>query len=204
MKPADGQRKWGGSPTHPLTSPRIITVGHGTTPATEFAELLHSAHITELIDVRTAPGSRRNPQFGKDEMQRWLPENNIAYSWEKRLGGFRKSPPDSPDVAIRHPSFRAYASHMRTDQIRTAITEVLARAAALEAPNALAIMCSETVWWRCHRRMIADYLTLIQGIEVQNLMPGPKLTAHSPMPAARIAPTDHGRELIYDVEPDLT
>jgi len=208
---------------------RIITVGHGTTPATDFAALLHQAGVVELVDVRTAPGSRRNPQFAKSEMERWLPEQNIGYRWDKRLGGWRKVEPDSPDTAVRHSSFRAYAGHMRTAEFRAGITDLLelaqqvqqqatqqrndegpspepdsaAGAPATESPNpAVAIMCSETVWWRCHRRMIADYLVLARDIPVHNLMPGGKLPAHSPMPAARLAAGPHGPELIYDVPDD--
>lgn len=186
------------------TAPQIITVGHGTTPSDEFADLLQQAGIETVVDVRTAPGSRRNPQFGKDALAQWLPEHGIDYRWEQRLGGFRKAAADSPDTAIRHPSFRAYAGHMRSEEFLAGITALLNQATETQKP--VAIMCSETVWWRCHRRMIADYLTLARGLEVQNLMPGTnagqrvaKLTPHSPMPAARVAETPAGPELIYDV-----
>lgn len=200
---------------------RIVTVGHGTTPATDFAALLHQAGVVELVDVRTAPGSRRNPQFAKSEMERWLPEQNIGYRWDKRLGGWRKVEPDSPDTAVRHPSFRAYAGHMRTAEFRAGITDLLELARKVQQqatknaegpspesktteaiPAAVAIMCSETVWWRCHRRMIADYLVFARKIPVRNLMPGGKLPAHSPMPAARVTAGPHGLELIYDVPDD--
>lgn len=179
--------------------PKIVTVGHGTTPAPEFAALLHQASVTELIDVRTAPGSRRNPQFAQAEMQHWLPENKIGYRWEQRLGGWRKVAPDSPDIEIRHPSFRAYAGHMRSSEFLAGIADVLDLAQHIS--GAVALMCSETVWWRCHRRMIADYLVLVRELPVHNLMPGGKLPAHSPMPAARVTSGPAGPELIYDVPP---
>lgn len=179
-------------------------MGHGTAPSEQFADLLQQAHISALVDVRTAPGSRRNPQFGKDALAQWLPEHGIDYRWDKRLGGFRKVADDSPDTAVRHPSFRAYAGYMRTEEFLAGITALLDQATRAEKP--VAIMCSETVWWRCHRRMIADYLTLARKLNVYNLMPGTKageqiakLTLHSPMPAARVAETPAGPELIYDV-----
>lgn len=187
------------------SSPRIITIGHGTTPQDEFAQLLHQAGVQHLVDVRTAPGSRRNPQFAKDALAQWLPENDIGYRWEQRLGGWRKLAPDSPDIAVRHPSFRAYAGHMRTPEFRAGIADLLALA---QQHTAVAIMCSETVWWRCHRRMIADYLVLIEKIAVLDLLPGTrsgtkhpvaKLTAHPPMPAARVHAGEYPDDyLFYD------
>src|SRR5690625_3553589 len=129
-------------------------------------------------------------------MERWLPEQNIGYRWDKRLGGWRKVAPDSPDTAVRHPSFRAYAGHMRSPEFLAGIADLLDL--ATNAQGAVAIMCSETVWWRCHRRMIADYLVLACELPVHNLMPGGKLTPDSPMPAARVAPGPTGPELIYD------
>lgn len=193
------------SANNPQTTPRVITIGHGTAPESEFAALLHDASVKELVDVRTAPGSRRNPQFAQDNLARWLPENHIGYRWDQRLGGWRKLAPGSPDTAVRHPSFRAYAGHMRTAEFRAGITDLLRLA---RDRGTVAVMCSETVWWRCHRRMIADYLALIEKIEVLDLLPGPKsgsaqpaakLRPHPPMPAARVSAGEHGPELIYDV-----
>ena len=180
--------------------PQIITVGHGTTESEEFAALLHQANVVELVDVRTAPGSRRNPQFAKTAMEQWIPEHDIGYRWDKRLGGWRKLAPDSPDTEVRHASFRAYAGHMRSPEFLAGIADLLDLGRA--AKGAVAVMCSETVWWRCHRRMIADYLVLARQLPVHNLMPGGKLPAHAPMPAARVAAGPNGPQLIYDVPPD--
>ena len=124
-------------------SVRLLTVGHGTASQAEFAELLTEAGIQALVDVRIAPGSRKFPHFGKDLMAEWLPKAGIRYRWERRLGGFRKLPPESPDTALRNDSFRAYASYMRSDDFRAAAAALVDEAS--DVPTA--IMCSETLWW---------------------------------------------------------
>lgn len=123
-------------------------------------------------------------------MARWLPEGGIAYHWERRLGGWRRVKGDSPDVGLRVESFRSYAGYMRTQEFRTAIDELL----AVAVEQQVAIMCAETVWWRCHRRMIADYLTLVRGVEVRHLMHDGKRRPHRPIPEARV----DGDVLVYD------
>jgi uncharacterized protein (DUF488 family) len=169
---------------------RLLTVGHGTAGQAEFAELLAGAGIQALVDVRIAPGSRKFPHFGKDQLPQWLPAAGVAYRWEKRLGGFRKLPPDSPDVALRNDSFRAYAAYMRSAEFSAALDDLMTQAA--EQP--VVIMCSETVWWRCHRRLIADHALLLDGADVRHLMPGGKLAPHRPTSGVRVA----GNELVYD------
>ncbi|THJ68793.1 DUF488 domain-containing protein [Arthrobacter echini] len=171
-----------------------MTVGHGTASQEAFADLLQQAGVRALVDVRIGPGSRKFPHFGKDSLEQWLPAVGIAYRWEKDLGGFRKLLPDSPDVVLRNESFRAYAGYMRSDEFTAALTALLAQAA--ETPTA--IMCSETVWWRCHRRLIADNAALLRGTTVQHLMPGGKLTVHPPTQGVRVA----GEELVYDAQPE--
>jgi uncharacterized protein (DUF488 family) len=143
-----------------------------------------------LVDVRIAPGSRKFPHFGKDLLGEWLPAAGVAYRWEKRLGGFRKLPAESPDVALRNDSFRAYAAYMRTAEFSLALGELLDQA----AEQAVAIMCSETVWWRCHRRLISDHAVLLDGVSILHVMPGGKLTPHRPTPGVRA----NGTELVYD------
>jgi uncharacterized protein (DUF488 family) len=143
-----------------------------------------------VVDVRIAPGSRKFPHFGKDQLGEWLPAAGVAYRWEKRLGGFRKLPPESPDVALRNDSFRAYAAYMRSPEFSLAISELLAGA----AEQSTAIMCSETVWWRCHRRLIADRAVLLDHVAVLHLMPGGKLVPHQPTAGVRVG----GTGLIYD------
>jgi uncharacterized protein (DUF488 family) len=169
---------------------RLLTVGHGTASQIDFAERLTDAGVQALADVRIAPGSSKFPHFGKDQLAAWLPAAGVAYRWEKRLGGFRKLPPDSPDVALRNDSFRAYAAYMRSPDFLDALAGLIAQA----AEERVVIMCSETVWWRCHRRLIADHALLLDGVDVLHLMPGGKLAPHQPTSGVRVA----GTELIYD------
>jgi uncharacterized protein (DUF488 family) len=160
----------------------LITFGHGTASAERIAELLRSAEVTALIDVRIAPGSRRNPQVARAEMERWLPRRDISYRWEKRLGGFRKPAPGSPDVAWQEDAFRGYAGHMRQPGFLAAIDEVLAQAAA----QRVAVMCSESLWWRCHRRLIADFAEIAREVPVRHLMHDGQLAVHQGSPGARL------------------
>jgi uncharacterized protein (DUF488 family) len=162
----------------------LITFGHGTASAERIAALLTSAGVTALTDVRTAPGSRRHPHVARAELERWLPAHGIGYRWDKRLGGFRRPAPDSPDVAWREPAFRGYAAHMRQPDFLAAIDEVLARAATEQ----VAVMCSESLWWRCHRRLIADFAEIARGVAVRHLLPDGRLEAHRRPPGVRLRP----------------
>ncbi|MCK7624341.1 DUF488 domain-containing protein [Streptomyces sp. RS10V-4] len=170
----------------------LLTFGHGTATAAEMARLLRGAEVRRLVDVRTAPGSRHNPDAGRDAMARWVPEAGLAYRWEKRLGGWRKAAPDTPDTALRNQSFTGYAGHMRTPEFVAAVDELLVEAAA----ERTAVMCAETVWWRCHRRMIADFVVLARGTEVRHLMHDGRLRPHPVSPEARLLPGE--RLLVYD------
>src|ERR1019366_7139674 len=99
----------------------VYTVGHGTLSETDLADLLVKAEVGQLVDVRSYPGSRHNPQHGQERRQRWLPAAGIAYSWDRRLGGRRRPGPASPNVALRHEAFRAYADHMSTPEFRAGL-----------------------------------------------------------------------------------
>jgi uncharacterized protein (DUF488 family) len=172
---------------------RLITLGHGTAGEEELARLIRGASIESLVDVRTVPRSRRHPQFWREEMERWVPERSgSAYRWEPALGGFRKINRNSHNVALRHPSFRSYADYMETDAFALALDELLVQATTTQ----LAIMCSETVWWRCHRRLISDAALLLRGVPVQHLMHDGKLRPH--IPTAGVRTTAEGK-LRYDV-----
>ncbi len=160
----------------------LITFGHGTASAERIAELLGSAEVTALIDVRTVPGSRRHPQVARAELERWVPGHGMSYRWEKRLGGFRRPAADSPDVAWREDGFRGYAGHMRGPDFAAAIDEVLTQAAG----QPVAVMCSESVWWRCHRRLIADFAEIARGVPVRHLMHDGRLEAHRRSPGVRL------------------
>ena len=173
-----------------VTARPLLTAGHGTHTAEAFAELLLAAGVQSVVDVRIAPGSRRFPHFGRDALGNWLPAAGISYRWERRLGGFRKLPPGSPDVALRNESFRANAAHMRTPEFTVAMAGLTA-----ESATALtAVMCSESLWWRCHRRLIADYACLLGHLAVRHLMPGGQLADHEPTAGVRVC---EGR-LVYD------
>ena len=135
--------------------------------------------------MRRFPGSRRHPHLFREALEEWVP---VDYRWEERLGGRRPLVPDSPDVALRNASFRGYASWMRGPEFRGALAEVLAE------PRRTAVLCSESVWWRCHRRMVADAAVLLHGVEVQHLMPDGRLVPHPPTAGVRV----DGDVLVYD------
>jgi uncharacterized protein (DUF488 family) len=177
--------------SHERARLRLHTVGHGTLAAAAFATLLDDAGVRCVIDVRAFPGSRHNPQFGREEMERWIPDAGIGYAWMRELGGRRKPRPDSKHVALRNDAFRAYADYMETGAFREAVEQLSALAAAEPAT----VMCSESVWWRCHRRLIADHLVLVRGVDVVHLMHDGRATPHVPTQGVRLA----GDALVYDL-----
>jgi uncharacterized protein (DUF488 family) len=160
----------------------LLTYGHGTESAERTAAILGAAGVSSLVDIRIAPGSKRNPQFARDAMQEWLPRAGIDYRWERRLGGFRRPGPDNPDVVWREDMFRGYAEHMRSADFHLAIDAVLAEAAT----RPVTVMCSESLWWRCHRRLVADFVTAARGTEVRHLMHDGRTEPHRPSPGLRL------------------
>ena len=177
----------------------LLTYGHGTDSAERTVAVLAGAGVSALVDIRTAPGSRRNPQFARAAMEEWLPAAGIGYRWEKRLGGFRKPGAGNPDVAWREDMFRGYAEHMRSADFGAAVDAVLADAVLAEAVLAengsavagsgsafLTVMCSESLWWRCHRRLLADFVSVARGVEVRHLMHDGRVEAHRPSPGLRL------------------
>ncbi len=124
----------------------------------------------------------------------WLPAYGVRYRWDKRLGGFRPAPADSPDTALRNESFRGYAAWMRGPEFLAAMGELLEGVSTQQT----VVMCSESVWWRCHRRLVADFVQLARGVPVEHLMPGGRRTPHQPTDGVRLRP-DH--LLVYDVVP---
>ena len=169
----------------------VFTIGHGTRTTAELVEVLESAGVELLIDVRRFPGSRRHPHFAREALEETLPAAGIAYRWEgEALGGRRDPVPNSPNVAWRLEAFRGYADHLASPEFRAALRELEERAAA----TAQAVMCAETVWWRCHRRLIADSL-VADGLDVVHLGVG-KDDHHKLHEAAR---RDERGVLVYDV-----
>jgi uncharacterized protein (DUF488 family) len=179
----------------------LVTYGHGTESPERTVAFLRGARVRLVVDIRIAPGSTRNPQFARSELERWLPEAGIAYRWDKRLGGYRKPTAGNPDVAWREDMYRGYAEHMRGAEFLAAIDAVLADAAAIEdtaagvAPHRVAVMCSESSWQHCHRRLVADFAQVARGVPVRHLTHDATLTAHVPSPGLRAR--DDGL-LIYD------
>lgn len=174
---------------------RLFTAGHGTRTEDDLASLLRDAGVELLVDVRRFPGSRRHPQFARDALARWLPDAGIAYDWRgEELGGRRSRRRDgtSRHPAWRNAAFAAYADHMDTPPFREALARLEAE---VEAGGRVCVMCSETVWWRCHRRLIADAFVL-HGFDVVHLM-GPGKTA--PHPLNEAARGDAGGWPVYDV-----
>jgi uncharacterized protein (DUF488 family) len=143
----------------------VFTVGHSTRSTDELVGLLRSAGVRQLADIRTVPKSRRCPQFNSDALARSLADADIAYRHFPALGGLRHPRRDSTNTGWQNESFRGYADYMATDRFREGLEELIAWAAS--APTA--IMCAEAVWWRCHRRLVADALT-VRGIEVRHIV----------------------------------
>ena len=171
----------------------LLTLGHGVAAADALAALMRRAGVTSLVDVRTVPKSRRLPHVWRDEMERWVPDlAGSRYRWEPALGGFRKAHPDSANVALRNEAFRGYADYMETPPFRAAL-DALMRDAAEERT---AILCSESLWWRCHRRLIADAAVLLFGAAVRHVMHDGSLVVHPLTAGVRL--TEEGA-LRYDV-----
>ena len=168
----------------------IRTVGHGTLAAGDFVDLMRNAGLEVVIDVRRFPGSRRSPHFGTKEMKRWLSARDIDYHWLDSLGGRRQPTSDSPNVGLRNPQFRAYADHMASPEFADGVAQLETLARARPA----AIMCAEAVWWRCHRRLLADHLTLVSAERVEHLFHDGRLVRHPMTPPARRA----GGHVVYD------
>jgi uncharacterized protein (DUF488 family) len=151
----------------------VFTVGHSTRTVAEFEALLRESAIEVLVDVRSIPRSRTNPQFNLDVLPVSLAEFGIGYQHCPELGGRRHHPrgaPPSPNTFWRNASFRNYADYAMTDTFKVALSQLR----DLAADRRCAIMCAEALWWRCHRRIIGDYL-LVQGVAVVHIM-GPGKT----------------------------
>ncbi|HXX20703.1 MAG TPA: DUF488 domain-containing protein [Candidatus Acidoferrum sp.] len=163
----------------------IFTIGHSTRPIDEFIDLLRSNGVTQLIDIRTIPKSRHNPQFNSDALAASLRAAKIRYIHMKQLGGLRHAQRDSVNLGWRNASFRGFADYMQTDEFAAA----LGRAIELAKERPTAVMCAEAVPWRCHRSLVADAL-LVRKIRVLEIVSAAEPKEHSLTPFARIRGTD--------------
>ena len=169
----------------------IWTIGHSTRTLEEFVTMLHSFNVEVIADIRSFPGSRKFPQFNKEALEISLPQNNIQYVHIKELGGRRKANPDSKNTAWRHIAFRSYADYMETTSFKDGIKQL----EQIALKHRTAYMCSEAVWWRCHRSMVSDYLKL-RGWKVMHIMGTSKEQEHPYTAPARIV----NNELNYEKE----
>jgi uncharacterized protein (DUF488 family) len=151
----------------------IHTIGHGNRMFDELVDALRVHGIAQLVDVRSFPGSRRNPQFGREQLERTLPAAGIAYTWMKGLGGRRRARADSPNTGWRIEGFRAYADYMDTPEFAAALDDLIH--VARQTPTAY--MCAERLWWQCHRRLLSDALT-VRGFAVIHILGAGKSDPH--------------------------
>ncbi len=152
----------------------MFTIGHSTRPADVFVGLLRAHGVAALVDVRTIPKSRHNPQFNSEALAKTLAANGIAYTHAPELGGLRKPRRDSINLGWRNESFRGYADYMQTPAFDAAIDALVAQSER----QPTAIMCAEAVPWRCHRSLVADAL-LARGIEAREIVSETRTTPHS-------------------------
>ncbi len=159
----------------------IYTIGHSTHPIEEFLAMLEAFEIQTLVDVRTIPKSRHNPQFNEDVLAKTLEDQGIGYVHLDALGGLRKTSPDSVNQAWRNDSFRGYADYMQTSEFSAGIEQLL----EIAAKARVAIMCAEAVPWRCHRSLIGDAL-LVRGVQVVDIMSQTSSNHHKMTGFARV------------------
>ena len=190
--PARAARRPRASPSTPQSDDasrcKVLTVGHSTRRLVEFIALLLAHHVTQLVDVRTVPRSRHNPQFNADTLPDRLADVSIGYAHAPGLGGFRHTTPESPNTGWRNLSFRGYADYMQGAEF----DENLMGLIVLAQRDRVALMCAEAVQWRCHRSMIADAL-VVRGIATCEIVSAIRLQAHRLTPFARVS----GHEISY-------
>lgn len=159
----------------------FFTIGHSTRSIQEFLELLSEHHIDRVIDVRTVPRSRTNPQFNRETLPETLRVSGIEWEHAPALGGLRRPSPHSTNTGWRNPSFRGYADHMTSAEFQSALD----RLSETGRSENVALMCAEAVPWRCHRSLIADAL-VARGFEVTEILSRGKSRRHKMTPFARV------------------
>jgi uncharacterized protein (DUF488 family) len=179
--------KGGASPTKLI----VMTIGHSTRPVKEFIRLLKAHQVKRLVDVRTIPRSRHNPQFNRSQLSPALHSARLHYSYMPGLGGFRHARPDSINAGWHNVSFRGFADYMQTPEFRKNLDDLI----KLAKSERIAIMCAEAVPWRCHRSLIADAL-LARDIEVQEITSAIRARPHTLTPWGKM----NGTQVTYPAE----
>jgi len=152
---------------------RLYTVGHSTRTLDELVALLRAFEVTVLVDIRTIPKSRHNPQFNGDTLHARLHSRRIRYVHLSELGGLRRARKDSPNAGWRNASFRGFADYMMTEDFEAGLFKLR----TLAAGRSIALMCAEAVPWRCHRSLVADAVT-VRGAEVEHIMSAKHASPH--------------------------
>ena len=176
---------------HEVTPLVVFTIGHSTRATVDFTRLLKAHNVQRVIDVRTIPRSRHNPQFNRDQLSPALHSARIHYRHMPGLGGLRHARRDSPNIGWRNASFRGYADYMQT----SAFEESLAGCIELAKRQRVVLMCAEAVPWRCHRSLIADAL-LVRGIDAREITSAIRTRPHALTPWARVS----GTQITYPAE----
>lgn len=168
----------------------IFTIGHSTRSIEEFIEILKKYCITHIVDIRTIPRSRHNPQYTQEALEKSLKLAGIAYTYLEKLGGFRHTNPNSINTAWRNASFRGFADYMQTEEFKKGLEKLIYYA----SHDQVAIMCAEIVPWRCHRSLIGDAL-LARGIKVQDIFSLTSCKSHILTPWAQV----NGDKVTYPI-----
>lgn len=163
---------------------KVFTIGHSTREIDVFIELLKSHAITQLVDIRTIPKSRHNPQYGQSKLEKSLKQHGIEYLYLKELGGLRPAAGHSTNTAWRNKSFRNYADYMQTDAFQRGLDELI----GISQQATTAIMCAEAVPWRCHRSLVSDAL-LVHEVPVDEIIGKGNTRAHTLTSFARVEGT---------------
>ncbi len=171
----------------------VLTVGHSAREWKAFVELLRASDVQRIVDVRSIPRSRHNPQYNRETMAPKLRAARIGYVHLRKLGGLRHARRDSPNTGWQNASFRGYADYMQTPEFEGGLQRLI----KLATEKRSAIMCAEAVPWRCHRSLIADAL-LVRGFQVEHIISGKRRRVHSITPFARVCDT----EITYPAYPE--
>jgi uncharacterized protein (DUF488 family) len=175
-----------------MSSVLILTIGHSTRAIEDFLDILRVQSVTRVVDIRTVPRSRRNPQFNRESLSESLKESAIDYTPMKQLGGLRHPKANSPNMGWRNSSFRGFADYMQTQEFAEGIDQLV----RLAQDGQVAIMCAEVLPWRCHRRLIADAL-LVREVQVEHIMTIKTRSKHTMTKWAHI----EGTQITYPENP---